>query len=296
MSDDYKRLAIFAAVAEAGSFSGAARQLGLSTSVVSHHVSQLEARLDAVLLYRSTRSLSLTAEGEKILPHARRMRDAAMQAVDVLADQGGQLTGTLRLTLPSFGTRMRVHQRVWAFARAHPGVSLSLSSSDRPLDLIREGFDLGIRLGVLADSSLKTRRIGTFQRLLVASPEYLARHHPMKDDPAALVQCDYVGLAMLPPVIDLQRGAELVTFEPASTRVVVDTIAAARAAVLAGLGLQRLPQSEVQADIDSGALVEVMPGWRPPELGVYAVWPDTGGEKRLTRQLVEFLVDGDGAD
>lgn len=291
MADDFRALAIFASVAEAGSFSSAARKMKLSTSVVSHHVSGLEARMGVALFYRSTRSLSLTPEGEKVLPAARRVVASASEAFDLLAEDTEQLSGTLRITMPTFGTHTDVHQRVWQFAKAHPMVRFSLRATDRPVDLVREGLDLGIRLGQLSDSTLKVRRIGSFRRVLVGAPDYLAQQ-TLTEDPISLLGCDFISFSMLPKEVALQRGAEQVILEPRYARLEVDTVAAGKAAVLAGLGLQRLPASEVQDELASGALQVVMPGWHPPELGVYAVWPDTGAGKNLTRRFVDFLAGG----
>ncbi|MEM1286679.1 MAG: LysR family transcriptional regulator [Pseudomonadota bacterium] len=289
MADEYKGLAVFAAVADAGSFSGAAKRLKLSTSVVSHHISKLEERLGVSLLYRSTRSLSLTAEGEKVLPAARMMVTSAQQAMDALADELDQLVGALRITMPTFGIHTAVHQAVWRFAQEHPMVALTMHSTDRQVDLVRDGFDLGIRLGNLADSSLKTRRIGMFSRRLVATPDYLERRGSPAT-PEALKSCEFIALAMLPTTITVQKDGEQISFDPDNVRLEVDTVAAAKAAVIAGLGLQRLPLSEVEFELASGELVEALPGWRPPDLGVYAVWPDAGSQKKLTRRLVEFLA------
>ncbi|MEM6384380.1 MAG: LysR family transcriptional regulator [Pseudomonadota bacterium] len=289
MADEYKGLAVFAAVADAGSFSGAAKRLKLSTSVVSHHISKLEERLGVSLLYRSTRSLSLTAEGEKVLPAARMMVTSAQQAMDALADELDQLVGALRITMPTFGIHTAVHQAVWRFAQEHPMVALTLHSTDRQVDLVRDGFDLGIRLGNLADSSLKTQRIGMFSRRLVATPDYLERRGSPAT-PEALKSCEFIALAMLPTTITVQKDGEQISFDPDNVRLEVDTVAAAKAAVVAGLGLQRLPLSEVELELASGELVEALPGWRPPDLGVYAVWPDAGSQKKLTRRLVEFLA------
>lgn len=289
MADEYKGLAVFAAVADAGSFSGAAKRLKLSTSVISHHISKLEERIGVSLLYRSTRSLSLTAEGEKVLPAARQMVASADQAIDALADDLDQLVGALRITMPTFGIHTAVHQAVWRFAQEHPMVALTLHSTDRQVDLVRDGFDLGIRLGNLADSSLMTRRIGTFSRRLVATPEYL-NSCGSPTTPEALKACAFIALAMVPNTIVLHQGGEQISFEPDDVRLEVDTVAAAKAAVVAGLGIQRLPLSEVEAELASGDLVEALPGWQPPDLGVYAVWPDAGSQKKLTRRLVAFLV------
>lgn len=290
MIDDLRRLAVFAAVADAGSFSAAARRLKLSTSVVSHHVSTLEARLRTSLLFRSTRSLSLTPEGHKILDAARRMVAAGEEAIDALSEGGDTLVGTLRLTMPSFGARIAAIQAVWAFARAHPAVVISLSGTDRPVDLVKDGYDLAIRLGELADSSLKSRRIGSFQRALVAAPGYLET----RGDVTSLEDlraCDFVSYAMLPRDVALVRGREQITFVPQRQRLEVDSIASGKSAVLAGLGVLNLPLSEVSDELQRGDLVEVLPDWRLPDLGVYVVWPDIGPQKNLARRLIEFLAE-----
>lgn len=126
MSDNYRGLAVFVAVHNAGSFSAAGRRLKLSTSVVSHHISKLEERLGVALFFRSTRSLSLTSEGARILEAAQRMVSAGDEALDALSDHSEQPVGALRLTLPAFGLNSAIHQAIWNFAKLHPMVALSI--------------------------------------------------------------------------------------------------------------------------------------------------------------------------
>jgi len=289
MIDDYRSLAVFDAVANAGSFSAAAKKLRLSTSVVSHHVSKLEAKLGVSLLYRSTRSLSLTPEGKLIRESVRAMVTAGEDALDLLAEDMDQPVGALRIAVPAFGRFEPAQEKIWNFARAHPHVSISLSSSDRSVDLIKEGFDIGIRLGKLSDSNLKSRKVGTFQRAMVASKSYLETRGPITtfED---LRTCDFVSFAMLPDEITLIRDGETVSFTPENTRLEVDSVVAAKAAICKGLGVQRLPRSEVAQELKSGELIELLPDWHPPELGVFAVWPDSGPQKKLTRRLIDFLT------
>ncbi|MEL6640449.1 MAG: LysR family transcriptional regulator [Pseudomonadota bacterium] len=289
MIDDYRGLAVFVAVVDAGSFSAAARRLKLSTSVVSHHVSKLETKLGTPLFVRSTRSLALTGEGSRIIDAARRMVLAGEEAIDTLAADTDQPFGTLRITLPAFGDASPLHQALWEFARTHPLVKLSINNSDKPVDLVKDGYDLAIRLGVLADSSLKSRRIGTFHRILAASVDYIAQKPPIRTFDE-LIKQDFVSVSILPRKIGLIRDGETLTFTPETYRIEVDTIAAAIAAVRAGLGIQHLPESEIKEDLATGRLVEVLPEWRLPELGVYAVWPDLGQHKQLTRRLLDFLL------
>ncbi|MFK7753023.1 MAG: LysR family transcriptional regulator [Sedimentitalea sp.] len=290
MSDTYRGLAVFVAVAEAGSFSAAGRRLKLSTSVVSHHVSKLEARLDVPLFFRSTRSLSLTSEGRQILGSARRMVAAADEALDALSDHGSQPVGALRITLPAFGTSSPVHQAVWRFAHTYPMVALSVHSNDRPVDLVAQGYDLAIRLGTLTDSALKNRRIGVFHRKLVAAPKYLDRHPPI-ETLDALMASDFLALAMLRTSFTISRGGEDVTVAPHNIRLELDSVTTCKAATVAGLGVAHLPLDEIEPELQTGKLVEVLPDWSLPSFGIYAVWPDSGPQKKLTRRLIDFLAD-----
>lgn len=289
MIDDLRSLAIFDAVADAGSFTGAARRLKLSTSVVSHHIARLEAKLGVSLFFRSTRSMSLTPEGAAIRDAAKRMVAAGEDALDALTDQGAEPTGSLRVTMPAFGAGATVQRALWTFADRCPLVTLSLHGSDRTIDLISEGFDLAIRLGELADSSLKSRKIGTFRRALVAAPSYLKTCAPITS-PDDLTRCQFLSYAMLPRQIRLTKGAATVDIQPGPARIEVDNIILARSAVLSGLGVHHLPLSDIAADIAAGRLVEVLPDWSLPVLGIYAVWPDIGPQKKLTRRLIEHLV------
>ena len=293
MINDYRALAVFEAVAQAGSFSEAGRRLRLSTSVISHHVSKLEARLGVPLFFRSTRSISLTPEGRMILTSAQRMVHAGNAAIDALADQSDQPAGALRITVPAFGVQDAVQKAIWEFAAAHPMVTISVSSSDRMIDLVAEGFDLAIRVGRLSDSTLKSRRIGSFQRALVTAPQYLANRPPIAtlDD---LRACDFISLAMVPDEVTLSRKDEQVSFTPDLKRIEVDSIGAAKTAILSGLGVRHLPRSEVEPELSDGTLVEVLPEWRLPDLGVHAVWPDGGAQKKLTRRLIDFVVESGG--
>lgn len=289
VSDDYRGLAVFVAVHDAGSFSAAGRRLKLSTSVVSHHISKLENKLGVSLFFRSTRSLALTSEGQKILAAARRMVSAAEEALDALWEDGDQPVGALRISMPAFGANSALHSSIWRFAKAHPMVALVLHSSDKQVDLVREGYDLAIRLGQLFDSTLKSRRIGTFHRKLVASPEYL-RSRPKIRDLNDLAECDFVSLSMLPDTLTVRHNDEDVTMTLQNIRLEVDAVTAGRAAVLEGLGLMNLPLGEIEEDLKSGALVEVSSAWKLPSFGIYAVWPDSGPQKNLTRRLIDFLA------
>lgn len=289
MIEDYRSLAVFVAIADAGSLSAAGRQLKLSTSVVSHHLSRLENKMGATLFFRSTRSMSLTPEGRIALDPARRMVTAGEEALDLLGSGQDEPIGALRVTMPAFGDQSHLRQTLWRFANAHPLVALSLHSSDTHVDLVKGGFDLAIRLGRLADSNLKSRRIGSFDRVLVAAPSYLSQRAPITriED---LAHCDFVGVNALPDALTLQSKTQSVTFEPERIRIEVDSITSAISAVRAGLGLRALPLSEIADDLATETLVRILPDWSLPDMGIYAVWPDIGPQKKLTRRLIDFFA------
>ncbi|MEM9173575.1 MAG: LysR family transcriptional regulator, partial [Pseudomonadota bacterium] len=191
MIEDYRALAVFVAVADNGSFTQAGRHLHLSTSVVSHHISRLEEKLGISLFFRSTRAMSLTPEGERMLAPARRMVIAAEQALDSLSDESEQPVGELRITAPAFWDATEFNRRIWRFAQRFPQIRIKLHATDDQRDLIKEGFDLALRFGELSDSNLKSKRIGSFRRVLVSSPQYLKTRPPIKH-PDDLQHCEFI--------------------------------------------------------------------------------------------------------
>ncbi len=289
MLDDFRALAIFVAVADEGGFSQAGRALRVSTSVVSHHISKLEERLGVALFFRTTRSMSLTAEGRSMLEYARRMVEAKQAAIDSLAFDAEEPVGSLRVTITTFGADTWVYQRLLDFAKRFRRVALEVYMTDTAVDLVKGGYDLGVRFGVLKDSSLKSRRVGDFKRVLVGAPEYLRQRPPISavDD---LKHCDFIAVGQLPTGIELKKGRKTESFSPHKPRIQVNSVGAARAAIIAGLGIQRLPSSAVQDALDDGSLVRVLPDWELPLLGVHAIWPEVGPRKQLTQRLIDFLV------
>lgn len=289
MIDDYRGLAVFVAVADAGSFSEAGRRLGLSTSVVSHHISKLEDKLGLSLFFRSTRSLSLTPEGHTILTAAKRMVSAGEEAIDLLTQKTEQPAGILQIAMPAFGERSTIHQMVWDFARENPLVSVKIKANDKQVDLIKGGFDLAIRLGKLRDNSAMSKKLGQFHRTLVAASRYLSKSGPLHtiED---LKNQDFISVAMLSQETTLIKGSEKQVFNPERSRIEVDSIMAAKSAVMAGLGIRTLPTSEIEAELESGELVQVLPDWHVPAIPIYAVWPERGRQKGLTRSFIEFLL------
>lgn len=290
MLDHLRSLAVFAKIAELGSFRAAARALSLSPSVVSHHVNELERRLSLPLLYRSTRRLALTPDGEKLFVSAREMVSAAVRGLDAVSGHSESPTGTLRLTAPAFLAETSLCKDLAAFSGAHPNVRLMVSFTDAPRDLLRDGFDLALRVGRLEGSTHKTRKLAEMQRLLVCSPRYLSARKPPRT-PQDLETWDYIQLSSRPAELALtsprKKKPTLVTFNP---KVSVDSAAALRELVIAGAGIATLPEVTVRSDVAVGRLVELLAGWRTARLGVYAVWPSSAQRAGLTLRFVEFMA------
>jgi DNA-binding transcriptional LysR family regulator len=289
MIDDYRGLAVFVAVADAGSLTAAGKRLKLSTSVVSHHLSRLEDKLGVTLFFRSTRAMSLTQEGHQALEPARRMVRAGEEALHIAGAGSAEPVGKLRITVPAFGERSMLRKTIWKFAAKYLRVAIIMNSSDLPVDLVKEGFDLAIRLGKLADSSLKSRRVADFHLMLVASPEYLASNGPIRT-PDDLLEHNFVTITRFSNELVLRNGHDTVAVSPNKIRIEVNTVSAAKSAIVAGLGIRTLPISDIEEELASGALQQVLPDWSLPVLGIYAVWPDSGPQKALTRALIEHML------
>lgn len=289
MIDDLRAMAIFATVAETGSFSAAGRQLKLATSGISQHVTKLENRLGITLFYRSTRSLSLTNDGKRLLEHAQRMMAAAEDGLNSIVDISNEPAGALTITLPAFMAGSSYEQAIWEFTRQHQAVAVTIRYLDRNFDLVAEGIDLALRMGELPDSALRSRRLGSFERKLVCAPSYL-KVLPKIETPDDLKGADFVAMEGLADQVVLHKAGAEKVLSTSRGRVLVDNFAALRSALCAGLGVQRLPVSVAEVDLKTGKLIELLPDWKIPDLGTYGVWPDTSRRSSLTRLLVDHVV------
>ncbi len=288
MIDELRALAIFAKTVETGSFRAAAKELKLSPSVISHHVSQLEERLGVTLLYRSTRHLSLTQEGENLFTAAKAMMVAAESGLNTITHQSSEPLGKLNITVPAVLTRSSLVKNIAAFAQTYPKITLSISFTDVQQDLIREGIDLAIRIGDLKDSTLKAKRLFDMKRKLIVAPNYLANRKPAHK-PQDLIDWDWIGLKMRPnykKLINKTGKTFQINFQP---KIIVDSVDAVCQLAVTGLGLATPPAFLVEEDIRHGRLVDPLPAWGIDSLAVYAVWPPNACKESLTFRLIEFL-------
>jgi len=180
MLDHLRALAVFSTVAEAGSFRAAAKKLGLSASVVSHHVTSLERHLDTPLIYRTTRKLSLTEAGKRLVTSAHTMMKAAEEGFSEVGHQTRNPTGVLRVTAPAILQYARFVARTSTFMKHYTNVELVMNFSDRQINLVEEGFDLGFRVGWLEDSSLMSRKLAAGRLHVCASPDIFGQERGFK--------------------------------------------------------------------------------------------------------------------
>lgn len=292
--DRFQEMRAFVAVVDAGSFVRAAEALDISKTAVSRLVGDLETRLGVRLLHRTTRKLSLTPEGELFHERCRQLVDGVAEAEAELSTHAGEAIGQLRVNVPvTFGL---LHLApLWpAFMAQHPKVTLDVTLSDRLVDLVDEGFDVAVRIARLQVSSLISRQLTTTRLILCASPEYLRRHGAPRH-PAELAGHSVIAYSLLAAGDQWEFFSSQGSREPiqvkVSPRMRTNSGDTCTAAAVQHMGLVLQPSFLVGPHLDSGALVEVMPGFRSTELGVYAVYPSRRQLTPKVRALIDFLVD-----
>lgn len=263
--DDLRAMAVFATVVRHGGFAAAARALGLTRAVVSHHVRALEASLGVPLAQRSTRSFSLTPAGEAFRVHCERLLDEASDGIRGIELLRAEPRGEVRVTCSHHFGSKRILPGVIAFRKRYPGVRVHIALSDANLDLVQRGIELAVRAGPLPDSDLVARRLVHEETMLCAAPAYI-RRHGMPSSIDDLAEHRWV---IYPPS---QRS---VTIQDIEVRVqgdvVTDSAAARLAFVLAGEGIARLPAYDATVPLATGELVRVLPAVTTGPLDIYLV-------------------------
>lgn len=289
--DRFRTLEIFAKTAERLNFAAAARDLKLTRAMVSKHVGDLEDHLGVRLFQRTTRRVSLTEAGRALAARAGAVIDQLNETEDAVRELHTVLRGKLRVNAPvSFGNR-HVTPLVARFLSDHPGVEIDLTLNDRTVDLIDEGYDLVIRIGVPQPSSLIMRRLTEGRLIIVGSPGYL-RRNGMPKQPRDLTKHNCLGYAHWA----LRDEWPLTSPDGRTERVrVKGTLSsnngdALREAALAGLGLILQPTFSIGCDIASGALVQVLPAYKPRELTIQALYAPGAAPNAKLRAFIDMLA------
>lgn len=281
----------FVRVAESGSFSAVAREMGVTQPAVSRLVGALESHLGARLLQRTTRSLALTEDGRELLEPARAALDAAERAEGAVGRRHAGPSGIVRIAAPVVFGRVLVAPLVHRLLERHPALSVDLVLSDRVADLVHDGIDVALRVGEVPDTSLIARRIGAFRRLLVASTGYLDRHGTPRlpaDLPAhACILVNSAGHSDTWRLLGPDGPVEV----RVSGRFRTDSAEAARAAVRTDLGIAVISGWLMQRELRDGSVRRVLDPWHSAPVPVHAVYPSQRFLAPRTRAVIDFLVD-----
>ncbi len=286
---DIQSLRLYARVARLGSFSAAAREAGLVQSQVSRMVADLEAGLGARLLSRTTRAVTPTEAGAEFLARIEPIL-AALDDAENSVRESGELHGVLRIAMPTtMGTRV-VLPRLSAFTQRHPGLRVEVMLEDRWQDMVREAVDVGIRVGVLPDASGTARLIATMQRVVVASPAYLAREGT-PGTPADLARHRIVGGPASANAVawQFERDGRQATVE-LRPHVAVNDTSGAVAAAAGGLGITSTTSWACQQELRSGELVRVLRDWKTADMPVNAYFPMGRATRIAARVFVDFIA------
>ena len=286
-------MVVFFHVVKSGSFTSAADVTGHSTSYISKEINKLEARLSIRLLHRTTRSLSLTQEGELYFQLCQQIIEDAEQAENAIVGNQLEPSGKLRISCPISYGLSNLSPVLSQFTEKHQKVQLELELNDRKVDLISDGFDLVIRATVqLEDSSLISRRITQSEALVLASPSYLAKHG-MPEHPYDLTRHKIITYSnSKQPNVWLFRDNDGVAVQVnVESHVLTNNASLEIALGVAGQGIIRVPRFALKNEIETGALIEVFSDWPKPAIGVYMVYPSRKHMSAKVRSFIDFIIE-----
>jgi len=288
---DFSKIPFFIAVVETGSFTSAARKLFVTKSAVSKRISQIEDELGVRLLNRTTRKLSLTQAGLKYYEYARAASLLVKEGEDAVSKMQDKAQGLLRLTVPMVFGRLHIAPILPSFLQQHPDIELHVSMDDSVVDIVGEGFDIGIRIGQLSDSSLIARKLSPCNSVLCASPSYLQKHGiPKTLDDLTQHNCLFYsyyrgGIAWhfegpYGPERILPRG----NYQVNNSEVLYE-------ALLAGVGICQMPKFIVGPALEDGRLVPLLPQYHLPLHHIFAVYPQRRFMPEKLRLLLKYFLD-----
>ncbi|WP_432719905.1 LysR family transcriptional regulator [Jeongeupia wiesaeckerbachi] len=292
MAHDLNRLALFAAVAETGSFTAAAERIGKPKSQVSQQVGRLEAELGVRLFTRTTRKVSLTEAGSALFDECAPLLNEMQAALARLDAERREPSGLLRLTVSAEYAATVLAPLIVSFVERYPKMEIDVVTASEQVDLVDARIDLAIRMGWLKDSSLRAVSLGDFGQWVVAAPAYLQRHG-VPQRPAELVSHRWVALSLLR--LPLQwtftnpdGGTETVRVKAALR---INSTAGLQGLVAAGAGMSTLPDFMVAEQVRTGLLVRVLAGFALPRAGIYAVYPDGRHVPVKVRAFIDHVRD-----
>ena len=278
----------FRAVVETGSFTAAGKRMARTKAMISRQINELETDLNIRLINRTTRKLSITEIGQSYYQQCCRLLDDLDEVENALQRGHSQAKGLLRINAPQTFGELYLIDAINAFIETYPEVKIDLQLNDRYVDIVEEGFDLGIRIAHLNDSSLIARKLGSIRIIVCASGEYL-RHNASPETPADLAQHTCI--------VDSNVNQKTVWPFTNGERIAVNGIlqansaVAVRKAILAGLGIGRCPSFAIQDDINSGRLIPLLDNYEPEARDLCAIYPHRKHLAAKVRLFVDFIAD-----
>ena len=285
-------LVTFVQVVSAGSFTLAADLSGHSTSYISKEVNKLEARLGVRLLHRTTRSLSLTPEGELYFQRCCQIIEDAEQAENSIIGKQGEPHGLLRISCPMAYGLSNLSPKLSLFTEKYPKIQLELDLNDRKVDLVSDGFDIVIRAAAhLEDSSLISRRISQSEMLRLASPDYIAKHG-MPAHPLDLTRHKIISYSNLkqPNIWGFQDNDGKQIQVHLESHVLTNNSSLAIDLGVAGQGIFAVPRFALKDELATGKLIDVFPDWTKQSIGIYMVYPSRKHMSAKVRSFIDFVL------
>jgi DNA-binding transcriptional LysR family regulator len=285
---DFEAWAIFACVVEHRSFSGAATAIGVSKATVSKAIARLEAQLGTALFHRTSRRLTLTDSGTALAERAGRILAEAQAAEEAAIDSAKAPSGMVRIAAPiTFGIRF-VADAIADLLVAYPGIQIDLRLSDARVDIVADGFDIALRIADLPDSSLRARRLAPIRARVVAAPAHLEQHgtpaHPADlAHHACFLYANAIGTWQF-----RKADGEEAAVRPAGP-LITDNGDAMMPALLAGLGIARLPDFIIDRELADGRLVEILADWSPMNIALHLLTPPSTLRPARVELVIEFL-------
>lgn len=289
-------LQTFLKVAELGSFSAAGRSLELANSTVSRQIAQLEQSLGAAVFVRTTRSVRLTAVGERLRARAAALVEEVEDLARSVTTEANALAGTLRVSVPWRYTRMYVAPLLAGFSRRYPDIRVRLISDDALVNLIEEQFDVALRLGNMKDSNLVARKLGEQRYVMVASPDYLAQHEPIVDH-EQLAGHQMVSFVYASPHYSwtLRKAGRTHRLPIRDSVLASNNADVLTRAAVDGLGLMIQPRWAVQDELERGELVAVLGDYEVTsatfQSGIYLVYPREHQKVPRVRAWVDYVLE-----
>ncbi|RLV60098.1 LysR family transcriptional regulator [Parashewanella curva] len=285
-------LALFALLVNAKSFKKASELAGISPAAFSKKIAKLEQSLEVQLLYRTTRTLRLTEAGEILYQHAKGIDKQVSDALSAVSDFSGELTGTIKMTVPTISGELLLAETVMEFCQHHPNLNVDMRLENEFVDLIQEGQDLAIRTGELTDSSLIAKPIIQSNWIVCCAPSY-KEQFGLPATPDELVEHNCLAYTYQ------SKGAREWRFTQNDQQICINikgnfaanNAQALRKAAIAGHGIVYVPKCCVYEDLQSGALIELLPDFKARSLGVYAVYPFTKHQAPKVKMLIEFIAE-----